>query len=160
SKGAGVLGAAFVGLFGNLAGLREWGLNQPGRHEARHLDWHYFWATSRVTGSTTINEYPFWSLVFADLHAHVLAFPFFLLVLACALELVRRHAESGARTVGRVAAAAALGAAVAAHALTNAWDVPLLIGLLVLVAVAAAFGARGLSAAGLARAVGSLAVSG
>ena len=160
SKRAGVLGAAFVGLLGNLAGLREWGLNQPGRHEARHLDWHYFWATSRVTGSTTINEYPFWSLVFADLHAHVLAFPFFLLVLACALELVRRHADPGARTVGRVAAAAALGAAAAAHALTNAWDVPLLIGLLVLVAVAAAFGARGLSLSGAARAVGSLAVSG
>ncbi len=160
SKRAGVIGAAFVGLFGNLAGLREWGFNQPARHEARHLDWHYFWATSRVTGSTTINEYPFWSLVFADLHSHVLAFPFFLLILACALELVRRHADPGARSLGRVAAAAAFGAAVAAHALTNAWDVPLLIGLIVLVSISAVFGAGRISLAGLARGVLTLGISG
>ncbi|MEO8430930.1 MAG: DUF2298 domain-containing protein [Acidobacteriota bacterium] len=159
SRRAGVLGAAFVALLGNLAGLREWWLNQPARHEARHLDWHYFWATSRVTGSTTINEYPLWSLIFADLHAHVLAFPFFLLVLACGLELVRRHADPGASALGRVAAAAALGAAVAAHALTNAWDVPLLIGLITLVCVAAAFSSGRLTAGGAGRAALSYALA-
>ena len=47
----------------------------------RALDWDYFWATSRVV-KDTINEYPFWSLVFADLHAHVFAIPVLLLFLA------------------------------------------------------------------------------
>ncbi|HEY6050003.1 MAG TPA: DUF2298 domain-containing protein, partial [Thermoanaerobaculia bacterium] len=160
---AGAIAAAFVGLFGNLAGLREWLINQPldkGRAGVRHLDWHYFWATSRVTGGTTINEFPFWSLVFADLHSHVLAFPLFLLVFACALELVRVHADPAARGRRRLVAAASLGAASAAHGLTNAWDIPFLAGLLVLVSLVAAFGSGRLSARGALRALLSFAVAG
>jgi len=162
SRRAGAISAAFVALFGNLAGLREWIINQPldkGHGGTRHLDWHYFWATSRVTGGTTINEFPFWSLVFADLHSHVLAFPLFLLVFACALELVRTHADPIARGRRRLVAAAALGAAAAAHGLTNAWDIPFLVGLLVLVSVIAAFASGRLSARGIGRALLSLVVS-
>jgi hypothetical protein len=72
-----VTGHAAVGLFatalvvfvGNLAGPRRLFAQGGG------LDFDYFWATSRVIDGT-INEYPFWSFVFADLHAHVLAMPF------------------------------------------------------------------------------------
>ncbi len=52
---AGVAGAAFILLLGNLSGLREW------LEKKRALDWDYFWATSRVIRDT-INEYPLWSL--------------------------------------------------------------------------------------------------
>jgi YYY domain-containing protein len=128
---AGVAGAAFTLVLGNLAGLREWLLNQHLRGEPRHLDWHYFWATSRVVPDT-INEYPLWSLLFADLHAHVLALPLFLLVAASALQLVRAHADPLSRASRRVRCALVLGFAAAAQALTNAWDVPLLGGLFVL----------------------------
>jgi YYY domain-containing protein len=123
---AGVAAAFFVGVFGNLSGLRLWLIDH------RPLDWHYFWATSRVV-EHTINEYPFWSLIFADLHAHVLAVPLMLLVLACALHLVRSE-----RAGGFLVSAALLGFAAATQALTNAWDVPLLAGLLLLVFVIAA----------------------
>ena len=85
---AGIAGAALTLLLGNLSGLREW------LERKRALDWDYFWATSRVI-QDTINEYPFWSLVFADLHAHVLAIPVFLLFGAAALHLVRLHALPG-----------------------------------------------------------------
>jgi YYY domain-containing protein len=159
TRRAGFAGAAFVGILGNLAGLREWLVNQPARHEARHLDWHYFWATSRVIRDT-INEYPFWSLTFSDLHAHVFAIPLFLLVATCALSLVRRNGEPHARARAIAGSAAALGAAAGAQALTNAWDVPLLAGLLVLVAVAAAFAPGKLSLKSAARAFLALAVSG
>ncbi|MEO8189168.1 MAG: DUF2298 domain-containing protein [Acidobacteriota bacterium] len=155
---AGVAAAAFVAFFGNLAGLREWLVNQPARGETRHLDWHYFWATSRVVRDT-INEYPFWSLTFADLHAHVFAIPLFLLVATCALALLRRGALPETRVVAIAGSAAALGAAVAAQALTNAWDVPLLGGLLVLIAAAVAFSSGGLSLKGVGRAVLAFAVS-
>src|SRR5262249_29943166 len=64
----GIAVAVFTTLFGNLSGAREWLVNK------RHLDWDYFWATSRVIPNT-INEYPLWSLTFADLHAHVIALP-------------------------------------------------------------------------------------
>jgi YYY domain-containing protein len=128
---AGVAGAAFTLVLGNLAGLREWLVNQHIRTEARHLDWHYFWATSRVVPET-INEYPLWSLLFADLHAHVLALPLFLLVAASALQLLRAHADLTSPPFRRLLCALVAGFAVAIQALTNAWDVPFLAGLLVL----------------------------
>ena len=74
----------------------------------RPLDWDYFWATSRVI-KDTINEYPFWSLLFADLHAHVLAIPIFLLFAAAALHLVRLHGEPVGSWGQRLWGAALLG---------------------------------------------------
>jgi YYY domain-containing protein len=136
---AGVAGAGLTVLVGNLAGLREWLVNH------RPLDWNYFWATSRVV-KDTINEYPFWSLVFADLHAHVLAIPLFLLFATCSLHFVRIHANPPARRLSRVASSCALGFAAATQVLTNAWDAPLLLLLLGLVVLAAA-AARGFSLA-------------
>lgn len=115
----GLAGAGLTVLLGNLSGLREWLINH------RPLDWHYFWATSRVI-KDTINEYPFWSLVFADLHAHVIAIPLFLLVAAAALHFVRVHSDEPATAVRRLAAGVTLGICAAGQALTNAWDVPLL----------------------------------
>ena len=141
---AGIAGASLTLLLGNLAGLREWLVNK------RPLNWDYFWATSRVVRDT-INEYPFWSLVFADLHAHVLAIPLFIFVAACALQFVRAHSEPPARLASRLAAGMILGFAVATQALTNAWDTPLLAGVLVLVLLVAAFGSDGLSSRALLR---------
>jgi YYY domain-containing protein len=141
---AGIAGGALTLLLGNLSGLREWLLQK------RHLDWDYFWATSRVIRDT-INEYPIWSLVFADLHAHVLAIPIFLLFGAAALNLIRLHAEPVASRARRVAAACLLGFLAAVQALTNVWDVPLLSGLLILVPITAAVAAPRLSLRGLGR---------
>jgi YYY domain-containing protein len=138
---AAVAGASFAGILGNLAGLREWLINQPLAHQPRRLDWNYFWATSRVV-KDTINEYPFWSLLFSDLHAHVLAYPLFLLFATAALSFVRTHADAGASTRARIASAALLGFSAAVQALTNAWDVPMLTGLLVLVFAVAALPRR------------------
>lgn len=67
--GGGLLGCGMVVFIGNLAGPRLL-FSQP----SIPFDFDYFWATSRVVQGT-INEFPFWSLVFADLHAHVLALP-------------------------------------------------------------------------------------
>jgi uncharacterized membrane protein/DNA-binding beta-propeller fold protein YncE len=96
------------------------------------LEWNYFWATSRVVPDT-INEYPLWSMLFADLHAHLLALPLFLLVAASALQLVRAHTTSTSGAVKRLMCALVLGFSMAIQALTNAWDVPLFAGLLVLI---------------------------
>jgi YYY domain-containing protein len=81
-RGVGLLAAVFVVLIGNLAGLREIVARQS-------VNFDYFWATSRVI-KDTINEYPFWSFLFADLHAHVLVMPFSLSFLAVAVWWVRR----------------------------------------------------------------------
>jgi YYY domain-containing protein len=149
---AGIAGAALTLIVGNLSGLREWLAHK------RALDWDYFWATSRVV-KDTINEYPFWSLTFADLHAHVLAIPILLLFTAAALHLVRLHGEPEASWRARLTGAVLLGFLGAAQALTNAWDVPLLGGLLALVALTAALMPRRLSIAGFGRAAVALAVA-
>jgi YYY domain-containing protein len=133
SRTAGWAAAAFTALIGNLSGPREWLINK------RPLDWNYFWATSRVIPDT-INEYPFWSLLFADLHAHILAMPLLLLFASCALHFVRTFTAPDSSTRARLTAAALLGAVAGVEALTNAWDVPMLSGLLVLVALSAGAG--------------------
>jgi YYY domain-containing protein len=128
---AGVAGAGFTLILGNLAGLREWLVNQPARGGSRHLDWHYFWATSRVVPDT-INEYPLWSLLFADLHAHVLAIPLLLMVAAAAFCFIKAHTDPSPPPARPLICALTLGFAAAVEALTNAWDAPLLLGLFVL----------------------------
>jgi YYY domain-containing protein len=79
----GFLAAFFCVLVGNLSGVRELVARKV-------VNFDYFWATSRVI-KDTINEYPFWSFLFADLHAHVLVMPFSLTFVALALWWVRRR---------------------------------------------------------------------
>ncbi len=64
----GIISATLLVLVGNLAGLREF----LSRHQ---INFDYWWATSRVI-KDTINEYPVWSFMFADLHAHLMVMPF------------------------------------------------------------------------------------
>jgi YYY domain-containing protein len=85
------------------------------------LDWHYFWATTRVIAPNAINEYPLWSFLFADLHAHVLAMPFAAGFVALLLLFVTRPRE-GAR--GTAATVALLGLFFAAIQVTNGWALP------------------------------------
>ena len=149
---AGIAGGALTVLLGNLAGVREWLVHK------RHLDWDYFWATSRVIRDT-INEYPLWSLTFADLHAHVFAIPIFLLFAAAAVNFVRLHAVPIATLSRRAAGACLLGFLAAVQALTNAWDVPLLAGLLALVPLTVAFMPERISFRGLFRAAGAFLIA-
>jgi YYY domain-containing protein len=113
-RGVGLLAAVFVVLIGNLAGLRE----VIGR---KMVNFDYFWATSRVI-KDTINEYPFWSFLFADLHAHVLVMPFSLSVLAVAVWWVRRgEAPAPVRSSVLVLL---LGLLLGAVMVTNGWSSP------------------------------------
>src|SRR5204863_6495986 len=54
-----------------------------------------FWAPTRVisTESTApITEFPYFTFLYGDLHAHMIAMPFGLLVIALALNLIRQPA--------------------------------------------------------------------
>ena len=114
------------------SGVREavarWKAHQP-------LDWHYFWATSRVIAPNGINEYPLWSFLFADLHAHVLAMPYTTAFLALLLALGTRSAPPSRRE--EAATIGLLGLLLAAVAITNGWAMPTYLCVLVFVPVAA-----------------------
>ncbi len=116
----GVFAAGLTVLAGNLAG--------PAEALARKaFNFDYFWATSRVF-VPAINEYPFWSLLFADLHAHLLAAPLVVTLAALLLRLSKMGDERlgmGAR-VSLVATTGVVGGAVT---VTNGWSLPTVVAL-------------------------------
>lgn len=118
----GALAAVFVALVGNLASVRE-------LMARKVVNFDYFWATSRVIRDT-INEFPAWSFLFADLHAHVMVMPITLSFLCLSIIWVQTRlrppyepGEVPARGTTAVLAlllALLLGTII----VTNAWSAP------------------------------------
>jgi YYY domain-containing protein len=75
----------------------------------------WFWGPSRII-PYTINEFPLFAFLFADLHPHLIALPITLVAVACALELGRRRPDAMLLALG----ALVLGAL----AVANSWDAP------------------------------------
>ncbi len=121
--------AVLLGLFaGNLSGLVElW--------KRRAVDFDSFWALSRVLRNQgEINEFPLWSFLFADLHAHVLAYPLLLGFLAVLL-LIARQRTSPELYVPPFGRSMLLGLAalfLGTLLITNGWNAPTAGGLLFL----------------------------
>ena len=109
-------------VIGNLAGAREWldAVDPPAGY-----DW---FAPSRVIPGT-INEFPWFSFLLGDLHAHVLALPFTVVALAFALQVAIAGPRGDAVLRG-VAEALAAGLAVGALYAINSWSYPVTAGLL------------------------------
>jgi YYY domain-containing protein len=97
----GLAAAGFAMLLGNLAGAIQL-FHHPDRIAT--FDW---WAPSRVIAGTA-NEFPFFSFLLADLHAHEMATPFAMVALAYSLQLVLRGPRLPERGRGWAAAAGEL----------------------------------------------------
>lgn len=65
-----LVGSLILLFSGNIASLIYFFFKQG------PLDMTYFWSSSRVFSKGAFAEYPSWSFLFADLHAHVLSYPF------------------------------------------------------------------------------------
>ncbi len=118
----GVYAAALTVLAGNLAGPLE-------ALARKAINFDYFWATSRVF-TPAINEYPFWSLLFADLHAHLLAAP---LVVALAALLLRLGSpgDRGSPPAATLSLGATTAVVAGAITVTNGWSLPTVAALIV-----------------------------
>jgi YYY domain-containing protein len=57
--------------------------------EKSKIGFDTFWASTRFFASGNFTEYPIWSFLFADLHAHVISLVFVALLVALAIELVK-----------------------------------------------------------------------
>ena len=127
---AGLLGAAFVAVLGNMDGAIQaiqgaWislvrGLPAP------DFD---FWRASRMMPPDPpgweITEFPFFTFLFADPHAHLFALPFTLLAIGCAAAAVLDAAPRAPLwTPARLLRLAALGLAVGSLRAINTWDYP------------------------------------
>ena len=86
---AGGLAVLLALLMGNLRGLGWLAGVWRSLVTGRSLPEFDYWAASRVIPNT-INEFPLWTFVFADLHPHMIAMPFGLLVVGLALNWVAR----------------------------------------------------------------------
>ena len=84
---AGLLSVVLALLMGNLDALSQF-VEQLGKVLARlPAPGFDYWASSRVIPQT-INEFPFWTFLFADLHPHLIAMPFGILVAGLAMNWV------------------------------------------------------------------------
>lgn len=127
-------------ILGNLA-QAVWFLNGYAAEQAAkgRPEWAYWDATRIVPG--TVNEFPFFTFLFGDLHAHMLVMPLSLALLGLAVA----YARDVPRQAGRaVACALAMGLLAGAIRATNTWDYPTFVGLAaLLLAVAGWRASRG-----------------
>jgi YYY domain-containing protein len=163
---AGLAGVAFVAVLGNLDGVIQVGHGLANVARGMPFGEFNFWQSSRMMAPDPpgfeINEFPFFTYLFADLHAHLMAIPFTLLALGLALSVVLRRPEARSPLTGFALGAssrersslsqsiaagrfqislswlallAALGVVVGALRVINTWDYPTYL----IVAVAAVF---------------------
>ena len=154
---AGVAGAVFVAVLGNLGQLKLlWdairglsslkepsninilaalaqfadGLNQwiSGKSLGIRDQWWYWNATRLIPAakgkSGPINEMPFFTFLFSDLHAHMMALPYTLLALGLALNVVRDGIRKGLRAGGEWLTLGGLALVIGALWPLNTWDYP------------------------------------
>ncbi len=126
-----LLGSYFVALIGNFDGLlqvKDW-LGAAMKHLA--LPTFDYWRSSRII-PFTINEFPFWSFLFADLHPHVIDMPVTILMLGIVSailvsgESILHHVDTRLRLRWRSLPLYALAAFIfGSLACINPWDMPL-----------------------------------
>ena len=113
-----------LSVLGNLSALR--GLI-AGRPEGADPFIFWTWNGSRAIDNA-ITEFPYFTGLYADLHAHVVALPITVVVIGLSLALVQNAAR--ARTVRSFASPrvisnfASIALAIGTLSATNAWDVP------------------------------------
>ncbi|MCX7670220.1 MAG: DUF2298 domain-containing protein, partial [Anaerolineae bacterium] len=84
---AGALAVLLALLMGNLDPLNQWMAQLRAVLSGQVAPGFDYWASSRVI-PYTINEFPFWTFLFADLHPHLIAMPFGMLVVGLAAHWV------------------------------------------------------------------------
>ncbi|HEY6286869.1 MAG TPA: DUF2298 domain-containing protein, partial [Ktedonobacteraceae bacterium] len=122
-----ILGGYFAALIGNFDGvlqLKDQFLALLAKLQPPNFD---YWRSSRII-PFTINEFPFWSFLFADLHPHVIDLPIAVLMLGVLGSLLlssdERDGKSGERRPGNVLLYLLAAFTFGTIACVNPWDMP------------------------------------
>ncbi|AKB49752.1 hypothetical protein MSBRW_0499 [Methanosarcina barkeri str. Wiesmoor] len=119
----GFLTALFVILLGNLQGFKEF-ISMYLTRETAPMG--YYWSSSRVI-PYTINEFPYFSFIHGDLHSHMIAIPFQLLVLAFLLNIYLRKDSN--RVFESILELLIFSVSLGFLFLSNSWDFPIYLSL-------------------------------
>ncbi|WP_292389840.1 DUF2298 domain-containing protein [Methanosarcina sp. UBA5] len=130
----GILTAVSVILLGNLQGLKEF-ISMYFTRETATMG--YYWSSSRVI-PYTINEFPYFSFIHGDLHSHMLAIPFQLLVLAFLLSVYLRKDSN--QVFESMLALLIFSISLGFLFPSNSWDFPIYLGLTFAVILAFYYG--------------------
>jgi YYY domain-containing protein len=149
----GVAGLVLVSFAGNLVAAARFLSGLTGSMVSSRDYGYWFWGPTRIV-AYTINEFPYFTATYADLHAHVVALPMTVLVVALCFALVGSPREmlltvarpqADLRSTVRVTLTLALAALTLGSLYsTNAWDVPTYAALTVVSLLLATRGLRGL----------------
>ena len=167
--GSALLAPLFVAVFGNLAGFAQLvnslrSIGESGFSSGvsgidravqaavglwrvftfeQTLPGYDFWAPSRVIPHT-INEFPYWSFTYADLHPHMIGIPFSIFFVALTLALLKSY-RLGWRRDWAYGAMLVVGLAFTLGVLAaiNLWDLPTYFGLGVLALAVTMYRRRG-----------------
>ena len=91
-----------------------------------------FWGPSRVIPAT-INEFPYWSFLFADLHPHLIGIPLSILFVGALFSLLLQYGELWKNARGRgIALLATVAFLLGALSSVNLWELPTYLGLAML----------------------------
>ena len=125
---AGLVAAVLVAVAGNIDGLIQLGKKFKAavidRVPAPGFD---YWQSSRMMASDSpgneITEFPYFTFLYADLHAHMIAIPFAIMALGLGIAVLAR---AGVRRpkLETWGALALLGLTIGALRIINAWDFP------------------------------------
>ncbi|HET9111918.1 MAG TPA: DUF2298 domain-containing protein [Ktedonobacterales bacterium] len=120
---AGAAGGVALVVVSNLNGVQQvW--SNVNTMLAKQLPAPFdYWASSRVI-PFTINEFPFWSFLYADLHAHVIDLPIVVMIVGLAASLLARARRDGGRLRPAIPTLAVAALALGATWLVNTWDLP------------------------------------
>lgn len=119
----GIITAVVGAVLGNIQGLIELKITY---FDNNAFFMGYYWSSSRVI-PYTINEFPYFSFIHGDLHSHMLAIPFQLLILTFLLNIYFRKNEAKAfeNGIAFIIFSVALGFLFP----SNSWDFPVYFGL-------------------------------
>ena len=122
-----LLGGYFAVVIGNLNGMLQFKDQIAAALAHMPIPAFDYWASSRVI-PFTINEFPFWSFLFADLHPHVIDMPIEMLMLgiAAAILLTYNMVDGTVleRRVGNISLYALAAFIFGTIACINPWDMP------------------------------------
>ncbi len=124
---AGIAGGVFVAILGNLDGLVQvvqgaWQVVTAGGG----MPTFDYWRSSRMMPPTiSITEFPYFTFLFADLHAHLIVIPFSVLTIGLAVALMLSFSAGEGKTFSRqLPLLAAMGFLVGTLRWINTWDFP------------------------------------